>query len=93
MLEKIDLSRKAEKEVYRQAKETYGPRLGLAQRRLKEAGIPVLILFDGMDAAGKGTQINRLIQFLDPRGFDVYASSRVTEDEAMRPFLWRFWTC
>lgn len=92
MLEKIDLSRKAEKEVYRQAKETYGPRLGLAQRRLKEAGIPVLILFDGMDAAGKGTQINRLIQFLDPRGFDVYASSRVTEDEAMRPFLWRFWT-
>lgn len=92
MLEKIDLSRKAEKEVYRQAKETYGPRLGWAQRRLKEAGIPVLILFDGMDAAGKGTQINRLIQFLDPRGFDVYASSRVTEDEAMRPFLWRFWT-
>lgn len=92
MLEKIDLSRNAEKEVYRQAKETYGPRLGLAQRRLKEAGIPVLILFDGMDAAGKGTQINRLIQFLDPRGFDVYASSRVTEDEAMRPFLWRFWT-
>lgn len=92
MLEKIDLSRKAEKEVYRQAKETYGPRLGLAQRRLKEAEIPVLILFDGMDAAGKGTQINRLIQFLDPRGFDVYASSRVTEDEAMRPFLWRFWT-
>ena len=92
MLEKIDLSRKAEKEVYRQAKETYGPRLGLAQRKLKEAGIPVLILFDGMDAAGKGTQINRLIQFLDPRGFDVYASSRVTEDEAMRPFLWRFWT-
>lgn len=92
MLEKIDLSRKAEKEIYRQAKETYGPRLGLAQRRLKEAGIPVLILFDGMDAAGKGTQINRLIQFLDPRGFDVYASSRVTEDEAMRPFLWRFWT-
>ena len=92
MLEKIDLSRKALKEVSRQAKETYGPRLGLAQRRLKEAGIPVLILFDGMDAAGKGTQINRLIQFLDPRGFDVYASSRVTEDEAMRPFLWRFWT-
>lgn len=92
MLEKIDLSRKAEKEVYRQARDTYGPRLGLAQRKLKEAGIPVLILFDGMDAAGKGTQINRLIQFLDPRGFDVYASSRVTEEEAMRPFLWKFWT-
>ena len=40
MLEKIDLSRKAEKEVYRQARDTYGPRLGLAQRKLKEAENP-----------------------------------------------------
>ena len=37
-------------------------------------------------------QINRLIQALDPRGFDVYACDRPTEDEQMRPFLWRYWT-
>lgn len=92
MLEKIDLSRTAEKEVYRQVQKEYGARLGQIQRRLKEAGIPVIILFEGMGAAGKGIQINRLIQSLDPRGFDVYASSRITEDEAMRPFLWKFWT-
>lgn len=92
MLEKIDLSRTVEKEVYRQAQKEYGAKLGQLQRRLKEAGIPVVILFEGMGAAGKGTQINRLIQALDPRGFDVYASNRETEEEAMRPFLWRFWT-
>lgn len=92
MLEKIDLSRTVEKEVYRQAQKEYGTKLGQLQRRLKEAGIPVVILFEGMGAAGKGTQINRLIQALDPRGFDVYASNRETEEEAMRPFLWRFWT-
>lgn len=45
-----------------------------------------------MGAAGKGVQINRLIQALDPRGFDVYACDRPTEDEQMRPFLWRYWT-
>ena len=92
MLEKIDLSRTVEKEGYKQAQQEYGARLGVIQRELKAAGVPVLILFEGMGAAGKGTQINRLIQFLDPRGFDVYASNRPTEEEQMRPFLWRFWT-
>ena len=51
-----------------------------------------MIVFEGMGAAGKGVQINRLIQALDPRGFDVYACDRPTEDEQMRPFLWRYWT-
>lgn len=92
MLEKIDLSRTVEKEVYKQVQKEYAERLGQVQRRLKEAGVPVIILFEGMGAAGKGTQINRLIQALDPRGFDVYASSRITEEEAGRPFLWKFWT-
>lgn len=91
MLEKIDLSRTADKKSYKEVWKEEGARLGRLQRSLKDAGIPVMILFEGMDAAGKGTQINRLIQSLDPRGFDVYAS-RTGEDEAMRPFLWRFWT-
>ena len=67
-------------------------RLGVLQRRLKDEKIPVIITFDGFDAAGKGLQISRLIQALDPRGFDVYACDRPTEDEQMRPFLWRYWT-
>ncbi len=91
MLDKIDLSRTVEKEVYKQAQKAEGERLGMLQRQLKDAGIPVVILFEGLDAAGKGTQINRLIQSLDPRGFDVYAGSRRTEEEKMRPFLWPFW--
>ncbi len=62
------------------------------QRECKDAGIPVILVFEGMGAAGKGVQINRLIQALDPRGFDVYACDRPTEDEQMRPFLWRYWT-
>lgn len=92
MLEKIDLCKSVDKAVYRREHEEYQERLGALQRSLKTAGIPVIILFEGLGSAGKGVQINRLIQALDPRGFDVYASSRPTEEEAMRPFLWRFWT-
>lgn len=91
MLEKIDLSRTVDKKTCKDILREEGARLGRLQRSLKEAGIPVIILFEGMDAAGKGTQINRLIQTLDPRGFDVYAS-RTGEEERLRPFLWRFWT-
>lgn len=92
MLEKIDLSKKADKETYKQVMDETGARLGVIQRECKAAGIPVIIVFEGMGAAGKGVQINSLIQALDPRGFSVYASNQSNEEERMRPFLWRYWT-
>ena len=92
MLEKIDLSKKMDKDTYKQVIREQSEKLGLLQRELREAGIPVMIVFEGMGAAGKGTQINRLIQALDPRGFAVYANDKATEEEQMRPFLYRFWT-
>lgn len=92
MLEKIDLKKKCQKKDYKQRLEKEGARLSLLQRQCKEAGIPVIIVFEGFGAAGKGTQINRLIQAMDPRGFSVYTSNRETEEERLRPFLWRYWT-
>lgn len=92
MLEKIDLSKTVDKETCKQVIREEGGKLGLLQRECKSAGIPVMIVFEGVGAAGKGTQINRLIQALDPRGFTVYATEKSTEEEQMRPFLWRFWT-
>lgn len=92
MLEKIDLSKRMDKETYKQVTEREGERLGLLQRKCREAKIPVMIILEGLGASGKGTQINRLIQALDPRGFDVYANDKSTQEERMHPFLWRFWT-
>lgn len=91
MLEKIDLNKRVDKKTYRGAMEQAKEQLGLLQRECKSAGIPVILVFEGMGAAGKGVQINRLIQALDPRGFDVYACERATEEEMLRPFLWRYW--
>lgn len=81
-----------EKADFKNIQKEQGVQLGELQRKLKNAGIPVVIVFEGVDGAGKGTQINFLLQALDPRGFDVYASSRRSEDEMMRPFLWKFWS-
>jgi len=91
MLEQIDLSKKIGKKEYRQLIETLNTRLSSLQRECKRLNIPVVILFEGLGASGKGTMINRLIAPLDPRGFQVYATGREGEEEQMRPFLWRFW--
>lgn len=92
MLEKVDLNRKLSKKQVKQILDKEGNRLALLQRECKAAQIPIMIVFEGMGAAGKGTQINRLIQPMDPRGFTVYSIKKETEEEQMRPFLWRFWT-
>ena len=42
--------------------------LATFRRKSRELGIPVLIIVEGLSAAGKGTLINRIIQPLDPRG-------------------------
>ena len=91
MLEKVDLEKSVDKESYKRVSDELSARLGVLQRKCKAEKIPVIIVFEGLDAAGKGVQINRLIKPLDPRGFDVYASRKAGEEERMRPFLWRYW--
>jgi polyphosphate:AMP phosphotransferase len=71
--------------------EEQGQEIAYLQRKCKEHGIPILILVEGLSAAGKGTLINRIIQPLDPRGFKVSCIASPNRDEQLRPFLWRFW--
>ncbi len=85
-----DKSKEIEKKELKEKIEKAGARLGLLERQAREAKIPILITFDGFEAAGKGLQINRLIQFMDPRGFDVYTADKDDEADRMHPFLWRF---
>jgi polyphosphate:AMP phosphotransferase len=92
MLEQVVLKQKASKAEYDQKAEEFERRLGQLQRQARELRIPVIVVFEGWDAAGKGTLINRLMQTLDPRGFNVYPINAPTQEESHRPFLWRFWT-
>ena len=92
MLENIDLSRKLSKPEYKAAIGSLETKMGILQREARALGVPVVIVFEGWDAAGKGTMINRLLLAMDPRGFNVYPTNPPDEDERFRPFLWRFWT-
>jgi polyphosphate kinase 2 (PPK2 family) len=56
-----------------------------------EIGPPLLVLFEGWDASGKGGAIKRLTERLDPRHVRVRSFSAPTHDEKRHHFLWRFW--
>ena len=61
------------------------------QRIVIERGLPVCLVFEGMDAAGKGGAIKRLTEYLDPRGLDVHAIGPPNIQEKSHHYLRRFW--
>jgi len=91
MLEKIDLTQTLDKAEYKSVVSELEWKAGEIQREARKENIPIIVVYEGWDAAGKGTHINRLILSLDPRGFTVYPINQPNEEEKLRPFLWRFW--
>lgn len=60
--------------------------------RLYRKRVPVIIAYEGWDAAGKGGNIKRISEALDPRGFEVHPIASPEPHEKARHYLWRFWT-
>jgi polyphosphate kinase 2 (PPK2 family) len=79
-------------------KEEYDKRIGPLQQRLYElehavfeAKVPVMIVFEGWAATGKGRLISILAERMDPRGFRVVPITPPRTMETHFPWLWRFW--
>lgn len=66
-------------------------RLHALQLAAIEAGLPVIILFEGWDAAGKGASIQVLSEAFDPRGFKTWPIRAPRGQDNAYPWLWRFW--
>lgn len=75
---------------YKQALEA--KQITLAKRLRQRGQRHIVMVFEGMDAAGKGGAIKRIIQALDPREFVIHPIAAPTEEEIQHPYLWRFWT-
>ena len=91
MLETLDLSKKLDRTEYVRE-------LTRSQIQLRELCYqvyiqkkPVIILFEGWDAAGKGGAIKRVTEKLDPRGYVVYPISAPQGEDKTRHYLYRFW--
>lgn len=91
MLETVDLNKQMDKTAYKALLPTLRERLYAVQKGSWDAEIPVIILYEGWDAAGKGTSIQALTGPIDPRGFKLYPIRAARTFEQNRPWLWRFW--
>lgn len=91
MLKTIDLSLTMDQETYEREIIRYQVALFALAYQVYVQQRPVVVVFEGWDAAGKGGAIRRLTERLDPRGYVVHAIAAPRGDEATRHYLWRFW--
>ena len=91
MLENVDLSLSLDKETYK--KELLESQLILSKLAFQvyKSQRPMLIIFEGWDAAGKGGAIKRLTEKMDPRGYVVHPIAAPQGDDKTHHYLWRFW--
>ncbi len=88
----IPLDKKIEPEKYKEKLDKLQHRLSELHNEIYLRKIPVVIAYEGWDAAGKGGNIKRLTSALDPRGFEVHPIASPEPHEKNRHYLWRFWT-
>jgi len=91
ILDALDLSRKIAKKDYQKELEQWQGRLAKLFRAKKFRDRSVVAVFEGMDAAGKGSTIRRVTAALDARQFNVVPIAAPTEEERAQPYMWRFW--
>ena len=91
MLKDFAKAARPTKEEVKQRMEIEQAKLAANQIRIKEAKVPVMVIFEGWGSAGKGSVLAKVIKDMDPRFFQVATmDAKPSEDELRRPFLWRY---
>lgn len=92
LLDAFDYTRTLKPKPYVRRLELLQGRLNQLTRDPRMAARSLVIVFEGMDAAGKGSTLRRMTYAMDARHYRVVPIAAPTEDERARPYLWRFWS-
>ena len=79
-------------EVYKRELKEQQKRLNRLEMEMYQKRIPLMLMYEGWDAAGKGGNIKRVAQALDARAYTIFPSPAPTKPELLHPHLWRYWT-
>jgi polyphosphate:AMP phosphotransferase len=90
MFEHVDLDKRLDQKSFDKVVPELKDRLGELQRLSRDAGMPIIVVFEGWDMVGMSEVINNFILPMDPRGFLVYPITAPNPEERSKPFLWRF---
>ncbi len=91
MLDTIDTEVSITKEEYERNLVPYQVALHALGYQVYVQQRPVIIVYEGWDAAGKGGNIKRVTERLDPRAYVVHAIAAPKGDDKTHHYLWRFW--
>ncbi len=91
ILERIYTSKSITKKEYKKEKKKYQKRIEKLQYELFRHKIPMIIVFEGWDASGKGGSIKRLVQKMNPRLYRVFPVAAPSDVEIAHHYLWRFY--
>jgi polyphosphate kinase 2 (PPK2 family) len=91
MLDTIDLSKTLTREEYVRDLISCQLQLRSLAYQLYVQKRPMLIVYEGWDAGGKGGNIKRITEKLDPRGYEVYPIAAPQGEDKTHHYLWRFW--
>lgn len=90
-LSEIPLDQKMSRKEYKEQLRFYQKKLSHLHDQIYRWKIPVILAYEGWDAAGKGGNIKRITSALDPRGYQVIPIAAPKPYELARHYLWRFW--
>ncbi|MBL8660243.1 MAG: polyphosphate kinase [Rhodospirillales bacterium] len=91
MFRTAELGKTLSKDDYHRTVEVLRSELLAVQQRLRSAPFPVIIVFGGVDGAGKSETINLLNEWMDPRWLITRAYGSPSDEMAERPEYWRYW--
>ncbi len=91
MLETIDLDLSLTRDEYVTSLIRYQLQLRELAYQLYVQKRSLLMVYEGWDAAGKGGNIKRVTEKLDPRGYEVFPIAAPKGEDATHHYLWRFW--
>jgi polyphosphate:AMP phosphotransferase len=91
MFEAAELGRTIPKDAFKAQVPTLRTELLEIQRQLTAARFPAIVVFAGVDGAGKGETVNLLNEWMDPRYIVTRAYGEPSDEESERPEYWRYW--
>ena len=91
LLDRLDLSQTLPKKRYQKELVKLQGELAKLTRHPKFREHTVVLVFEGMDAAGKGGAIRRITGAVDARLYHSIPIAAPTDEERAQPYLWRFW--
>ncbi|MGB0554905.1 MAG: polyphosphate:AMP phosphotransferase [Alphaproteobacteria bacterium] len=91
MFEAAERGQKLSKQAFNELAPDLRLRMVQLQQSLRATDFPVIVLFAGVDGAGKSESVQLLNEWMDPRWIVTRAYGPPSDEEAERPRFWRYW--